>query len=254
VRGRSPLLFAAALLIVALGAPVASLLFSVTPAGAIAAFGAADIAPAIVTSVLASAIAVAIALVLGVPTGYLVARARGTGRAIFMFAFALPLVFPPIAAGVMLLSVVGNRQPLGAWLVAHGIVIVDRLGGVVLAEFFSCAPFVVIASAAAFGEVDRRLEEAAQTLGAGPLRVFTRIAVPLAAPGIIAGALLAWLRALGEYGATSVLAYHPTSLPIALYIALSADGLQRALSIAYIFAALAACIVIAQAFVRRRPF
>ncbi|GAC1422389.1 MAG: ABC transporter permease [Candidatus Velthaea sp.] len=252
MSGRWPLAFLTAMLVLALGAPLVSLLVSVTPAQALAAASAADIREAAATSLEASLIALAIALLLGVPAGYLVARTRGAARALLVFAFAVPLVFPPIAAGVMLLSVVGTRQPLGAWLAAHGFVFVDRLAGVSLAEFFSCAPFVVIASAAAFGEVDRRLEEAARTLGASTLTVFIRIAVPLAAPGIVAGALLAWLRALGEYGATSVVAYHPTSLPVALYVALSADGLERAMAIAYIFAALAACVVVAQAFVRRR--
>jgi molybdate transport system permease protein len=112
---------------------------------------------------------------------------------------------------------------------------------------------VVIASAAAFGEIDPRLEEAARTLGAGPVGVFARVALPLASRGIAAGALLAFLRALGEYGSTAVVAYHPTSLPIALYVALSTDGLGRALAIAYVFGALAACIIIAQTLVRRQP-
>ncbi|MFN2461043.1 MAG: molybdate ABC transporter permease subunit [Candidatus Velthaea sp.] len=249
---RWPLAVPAALLLLALGAPVAALLFAVTPADAVAALRAPDVGAAAATSLRASALAVAVALVLGVPAGYLIARGRAAARGFFVLVFALPLVFPPVAAGVMLLALVGNRQPVGAWLAAHGAPIVDRLAGVTLAEFFSCAPLVVIAAAAAFGEVDVRLEEAARTLGAGTLGVFARIAVPLAAPGIAAGALLAWLRALGEYGATSVVAYHPASLPIALYVALSADGLQRALAIAYVFAALAACVVVTQALVRRR--
>lgn len=249
---RWPLGLPAALLLLALGAPVAALVFAVAPADALAALRTSEVRAAAATSLEASALAVAVALVLGVPAGYLIARGGAATRGLLVFAFALPLVFPPIAAGVMLLALIGNRQPAGAWLAAHGMPVVDRLAGVAFAEFFSCAPLVVIAAAAAFGEVDVRLEEAARTLGAGTLGVFARVAVPLAAPGIAAGALLAWLRALGEYGATSVVAYHPASLPIALYVALSADGLQRALAIAYIFAALAACVVVAQALVRRR--
>jgi ABC-type sulfate transport system permease component len=239
-------------LILALGAPTATLLASVRPSEVLDALRSPDISAAAVVSLEASALAVTIALLLGVPAGYTIARMRGAGRAALVATIALPLVFPPIAAGVILLSVVGSQRLMGAWLRAHGLPIVDHLAGVVLAEFFSCAPFVVIAAAAAFGQVDPRLEEAARTLGARTFGVFFRIALPLAAPGIIAGAMLAWLRAIGEYGATSVVAYHPTSLPIALYVALSADGIQRASAIAYIFVAIAACVIAAQALMRRR--
>lgn len=250
---RWPLAVPAALLLLMLGSPVVALFATVTPAAAYAALRVPDIAAATVTSLEAATIAVALALVLGVPTAYAIARSRPPWRALFVLGFALPLAFPPVAAGVMILAVVGNRQPVGAWLVAHGLPLVDRLAGVVTAEFFSCAPFVVIASAAAFGDVDVRLEEAARTLGSSSLEVLFRVALPLAARGITAGALLAFLRALGEYGATAVVAYHPTSLPIALYVALSTDGLARALAIAYLFAALAATVVLAQALIQRQP-
>lgn len=250
---RWPLTVPAALLVLALGAPVATLVASVTPATAFAVLADPPIAHAAIVSLAAALIAVGCALVLGVPTGYLVARSPGRRRALLVLVFALPLAFPPVAAGVMILAVVGNRQPVGSWLVAHGLPVVDTLTGIVCAEFFSCAPFVVIASAAAFGEIDPRLEEAARTLGAGPVGVFARVALPLAIRGIAAGALLAFLRALGEYGSTAVVAYHPTSLPIALYVALSTDGLGRALAIAYVFGALAACVIVAQTLVRRQP-
>ncbi len=248
-----PVALPAAILVLALGAPVLALFLSVTPANALAALRGGEIGAAAGVSLTAGALAVGLALCLGVPAGYIVARSRRPWPALLGLVFALPLAFPPVAAGVMILAVVGNRQPVGRWLVAHGWPVVDRLAGVVAAEFFSCAPFIVIASAAAFGEIDPRLEEAARTLGAGTFGVFTRVALPLAARGITAGALLAFLRALGEYGATAVVAYHPTSLPIALSIALASDGLGRALAIAYLFAALAACVVVAAALVRRQP-
>ncbi len=247
-----PLVVPAALLLLALGAPVAGLLLSVAPSAAFDALRTPEISGAALTSLAASGLAVIVALVLGVPAGYLIARTSGPLRTAGVLACTLPLAFPPVAAGVMILAIVGNRRPVGSWLAGHGLPIVDRFAGVVIAEFFSCAPFVVVAAAAAFSEVDLRLEEAARTLGAGTLETFGRIALPLAARGIAAGALLAFLRAFGEYGSTAVVAYHPTALPIALYVALSTDGLDRALAIAYLFAVFAACGIIVQALIRRQ--
>lgn len=243
---------AALALLVALCAPLAALVVAVSPADVLAALALPEVRDAAGVSLEASLLALTLALVLGVPAAHAIARSRPMVRQIAVVLVALPLVFPPIASGVMLLAIVGDRQPIGAWLAEHGLRVVDRLGGVTLTEFFACAPFVVVAAVAAFAGVDRRYEEAARTLGASEHRILMRIAIPLALPGIASGALLGWLRALGEYGATSVVAYHPTSLPIALSTALSTDGLQRALAIAYLFATIAVVVLVAGALVRRR--
>ncbi|MDQ6825608.1 MAG: ABC transporter permease subunit, partial [Candidatus Eremiobacteraeota bacterium] len=105
---------------------------------------------------------------------------------------------------------------------------------------------------AAFMVLDPIYIESARTLGASSPRIFWSIALPLALPNITAGILIAWLRALGEYGATSVLAYHPTSLPIALYVTLSAQGLRQAIALSYGFVFLAALIIALQWCIRRR--
>jgi len=153
---------------------------------------------------------------------------------------------------VMLLHVFGTHAPLGAVLASHGIVFVDSLTGVALAEFFVSGSFVAITACAAFAGVPPRYLEAARTLGASEALVFGKIALPLAAPGVIAGVLLTWLRAAGEYGATSVVAYHPSSLPVALYITLSAEGVRPALAVAYGFVVLAIAIFGVQWALRRR--
>lgn len=247
-----PFFVIAALLVLILGAPPLWLVGSVSPASAFRVLLAPDVAPALGVSLVASLVALLASALLGIPAGYAIARGRGWWRGAATFAVALPLVFPPIATGVMLLGLVGTRTPLGHAFAAIGLQFVDRIGGVALAEFFVSAPFIVIAAAAAFSDVDVRLEEAARTLGASTLRTFARVSLPLAAPTISAGVLLGWLRALGEYGATSIVAYHPTSLPVALYVVLSSDGLPRALAIAYAFIVFAALVVAAQAALRRR--
>jgi ABC-type sulfate transport system permease component len=207
---------------------------------------------AVTTSLLASLASVAVATLLGVPAGYVLARANATVRGLGLFVLALPLALPPVASGIAILGLVGSRQTFGSFLAAHGITLIDSLAGVAIAEFFVSGSIVAIAATAAFAEIDRSLEEAARTLGAPMGRVLRTIALPLAAPSIGAGILLAWLRAIGEYGATSIVAYHPTSLPIELVVALSADGIPRALALTEAFLILAAIVAAVATIARRR--
>ena len=235
----------AILLLVMLG-PVIAMLAAVPPAAVVRSFSQPDAQDAVRVSLVASSIAVAIASFLGVPAGYALAHARRGARGLVLSLLALPLAFPPVASGIILLQTVGTRTPLGAALAGHGIVFVDSLWGVALAEFFVAGSFVAITAAAAFGSLHPSYEESAQTLGAGAAARFWRIALPLAAPNILAGMVLAWMRAIGEYGATSILAYHPTSLPVQLYVALSAHGVSESLSLTYGFVVLAAIVITVQ--------
>ena len=104
--------------------------------------------------------------------------------------------------------------------------------GIVLAQIFVSSPFVIIAARSAFEAVDPALEQVAATLGKGSWSIFWRVNLPVARAGIIAGLLLGWLRALGEFGATVVLAYHPYPLPVYLYVQLSGTGVSAALPLA----------------------
>ena len=243
---------AAAVLVLVMLGPVIAMLAAVRPADVAHAFAAPVARDALRVSLIASSIAVAAASVLGVPAGYALARAPRTLRGAALSLLALPLAFPPVASGIMLLQTVGTRTPLGSALAARGIVFVDSLWGVALAEFFVAGSFVAITAAAAFASVDITYEESARTLGAGPSSVFFRIALPMAAPNVLAGMVLAWMRAIGEYGATSILAYHPTSLPVELYVALSAQGVGASLALTYGFVVLAAVVVAVQWGLRRR--
>lgn len=239
------------LLLAAIG-PILTVLASVTPAEAVRAFSHAPASGALRVSLIASAIATAIATVLGVPAGYRLARVRGGISGPVLFALALPLALPPVASGIVILSVLGQASPLGGWLGSIGITIPDTIAGVTAAEFFVSGSFVAIASAAAFSALDPALEDAARTLGAGEMRIFTRVALPAAATNVLAGIAFTWLRAIGEYGATSIVAYHPASLPVALYVVLSASGVRAALALTYGFVALAAAVLAGQWFLRRR--
>jgi ABC-type sulfate transport system permease component len=241
----------AVLLLVMLG-PVIAMLAAVSPAAVVRSFSEPVAQDAVRVSLVASILAVAAATILGVPAGYALAHARRGVRGLLLSLLALPLAFPPVASGIILLQTVGTRTPLGAWLAQHGIVFVDSIFGVALAEFFVSGSFVVITAAAAFGSLDPAYDESAQTLGAETAARFFRIALPLAAPNVLAGMVLAWMRAIGEYGATSIIAYHPTSLPVQLYVALSAQGVGASLALTYGFVVLAAIVVAVQWALRRR--
>ena len=243
---------AAAVLVVIMLGPVVAMFAAVRPGDVIGAFAQPQARDALVVSLIASSIAVAVATVLGVPAGYALAHSGGGLRAGALALLALPLAFPPVASGIMLLQTVGSHTPLGAFLAAHGMPFVDSLPGVALAEFFVAGSFVAIVATAAFATLDPIYEESARTLGAGPLRVFVSIALPLAAPNVLAGIVLAWMRAIGEYGATSIVAYHPTALPVQLYVTLSSQGVGAALALSYGFVVLAAVAIALQWALRRR--
>ena len=153
-----------------------------------------------------AALSTALILPPGIALGLLLARYHGPGRGALETVFSLPLVLPPTAVGIALLDALGGRAPLGRWLAAHGIEIVFTWRAVVLATCVISFPLLVRSAASAFAEVDPRLVGLARTLGAGPAGAFFRITLPMAWRGILAGTVLAFARALGEFGATVILA------------------------------------------------
>ncbi len=143
----------------------------------------------------------------GVALAWLLARRDWPGKSVVETLVALPLVIPPVATGLLLLKLFGRRGPLGAFLEnTLGLEIIFTWKAVLLATAVMSFPLLVRTARVAFEAVDPRLEQVARTLGAGPARVFFTITLPLAARGLVAGALLAFARALGEFGATMMVA------------------------------------------------
>ena len=143
----------------------------------------------------------------GVALAWLLARRKWPGKSLVETLVALPLVIPPVATGLILLKLFGRRGPLGAFLENRlGIEVVFTWAGVVLATAVMSFPLLVRAARVAFEGVDPHLEEVARTSGAGRWRTWWRITLPLARRGLVAGALLAFARALGEFGATIMVA------------------------------------------------
>lgn len=160
--------------------------------------------------------------------GWVLARKRFRGKTLVSALVLGPLVLPPVVTGLLLLRVFGRRGALGPVLESIGVQVPFTTLGAVIAALIVGLPLYVIAARTAFEGVDPRLEEVAATLGASPSRVLTRITLPLAWPGLLAGAVLAFARALGEFGATAVLAGdvpgQTRTIALAVYAALEAPG------------------------------
>ncbi len=174
-----------------------------------------------------NAIANVLILGLGTPAAYLLATRRFPGRAVLITLVELPLVMPPAVAGVGLLAAFGSGGLLGDDLRDQGIVLPFTEWAVIIAVTFVASPFYVRQAIAAFEAVDQSLVDAARTLGAGPLRAFLRISLPLAAGGLVAGWVLAFARGVGEFGATIIFAGNvrgeTQTLTLAVYEQLEAD-------------------------------
>ncbi|MER5542506.1 molybdate ABC transporter permease subunit [Streptomyces sp. NPDC001233] len=179
-------------------------------------------------SLVSATAATAVSLVLGVPLAWLLARTDFPGRGFVRALVTLPLVLPPVVGGVALLLALGRNGVIGTWLDSwFGITLPFTTTGVVIAESFVAMPFLVISVEGTLRAADPRFEEAATTLGASRFTAFRRVTLPLIAPGIAAGSVLAWARALGEFGATITFAGNfpgrTQTMPLAVYLALQND-------------------------------
>ncbi|MEE1787525.1 ABC transporter permease [Streptomyces sp. SP17BM10] len=199
-------------------------------------------------SLICATLATAVSLVLGVPLAWLLARTELPGRRVIRALVTLPLVLPPVVGGVALLLVLGRRGIVGSWLdSAFGITLPFTTTGVVIAEAFVAMPFLVISVEGALRAADPRYEEAAATLGASRLTAFRRVTLPLIAPGIAAGAVLAWARALGEFGATITFAGNfpgkTQTMPLAVYLAMESDP-EAAIALSLVLLAVSVAVLV----------
>ena len=183
-------------------------------------------------------VAMAVTLPIAFALAWLLARVRFPGKVVVDAAIHLPLVVPPVVTGWLLLLAFGPNGPIGAWLQDwFGITVLFRWTGAAIAAGVMALPLMVRAMRISIEAVDRRLENAARTLGAGPWRVFWTLTLPLSIPGVLAGAVLGFARSIGEFGATitfvSNVPGETQTLPLAIYSALqqpSADALVWRLS------------------------
>ena len=201
-------------------------------------------------SVIASVSATVIALLLGVPLAWVLARVEFPGRRLVRGLVLLPLVLPPVVGGAALLFALGRRGLVGEPLYeATGLVLPFSTWGVVLATTFVAMPFLVITVEGALRNLDERFEGAAASLGASRWTVLRRVTLPMIAPSVMAGLVLTWARAFGEFGATITFAGNlqgrTQTLPLAVFVALESDrDVAVAISLVMVVVSLAVLVTL----------
>jgi molybdate transport system permease protein len=227
--------------------PVIALFVTGSPADWLAGLRHPITAPAMLLSVVTTALSLGVLVVFGTPLAWWLGRSEARAARLIETVVQLPIVVPPAVAGLALLLAFGRRGLLGPLLQGVGVDIAFSTTAVVLAQVFVAAPFYIQAATAAFAGIDENLLVVARTLGARPATVLFRVALPLARRGLIAGAALAWARALGEFGATLMFAGNlqgrTQTLPLAVYTALESD-VRAAQALAVILVVIALAIIV----------
>ena len=232
---RSAALLAAGLLVAFLALPPLALVLRISPATLLSRVAEPVVIEALRLSLLTSLASTAFVMLLGLPLAYILTARRLRGRAWIEALVDLPMVLPPTVAGAGLLFAFGRAGLLGGALAGFGLAIPFTTIAVVLAQTFVAAPFFVSTVVAGLREVEPRYVELAATLRASPAATFLRVMLPLSLPSILTGAVMAWARALGEFGATITFAGNlpgvTRTLPLAVYTALQSD-LESAVTLA----------------------
>ena len=183
---------------------------------------------ALILSLKVAATATAVAIVPGTALAWWLARRRFVGKPLLEAALFLPLILPPVVTGYALLLAFGNASMIGQWLNQIGLPLAFRWTGAALAALVMGMPLLVVSLRNAFEQVDQRLEQAAATLGARPWQIFMRISLPLSLRGLVAGCVLTFARAFGEFGATisfvSAIPGQSRTLPIAIFELINQPG------------------------------
>lgn len=208
--------------------PLVGLLWRVPWSRAGEVLGADSTLTALRLSLVCSLGATVIAAVLGVPLAWLLARVPFRGRSVVRALATLSMVLPPVVGGVALFAALGRRGLVGQYLDSwFGVRLPFTTTGAMVAQAFVAMPFLVVTVEAAMRQMDTRYEDAARTLGASRGRVFWRVTLPSVRPALVAGLVLAWARALGEFGATITFAGNfpgtTQTLPLAVYLSLETD-------------------------------
>jgi molybdate transport system permease protein len=227
--------------------PVVAIFVRTSPGNLAGALDDPGVLDALWLSLRTTLAALAIVVVVGTPAAYLLATRQFRGHAIVVTLVELPLVLPPAVAGVGLLAALGPSGIVGSTLDDAGVRLVFETAGVVVALTFVAAPFFIRGAQAAFGAVDRSWMEASRTLGSSEARTFLRIAIPAAAPGMLAGLALAWGRAVGEFGATLIFAGsfrgRTQTAPLAIYERLGTD-FDAALALSAVLVAVSGALLL----------
>ena len=200
-------------------------------------------------TLIASLATTALALVFGFPMAWILARADFYGKSLLRGLTTLPMVLPPVVGGIALLLAYGRRGLIGEPLFrAAGLSLPFTTPGVIVAEAFVAMPFFVITLESGLRSMNIKLEDAARSLGASRLTVFRRVTLPLIAPSLLAGSVLTWSRAVGEFGATITFAGNlpgvTQTAPLAIYISQSSDNLDEAIALSLVLVVVSLAVMV----------
>jgi molybdate transport system permease protein len=219
------------LLLALLGLPVLALLWRAGTEGMLSLIAQPSALSALKLSLLTSTLSMLITIATGTPLAFVLARRKFRGKTLLELVIDLPIVLPPSVAGIALLIAFGRQGVFGSWLGAIGLTLPFTTTAVVLAQTFVSAPLFVRAARIGFAEIEHQIVEAAYVEGSNEWQLFRYLMLPLAGRAVLSGAILAWTRAIGEFGATILFAGNlegvTQTMPLAIYL-----GLERSLGIA----------------------
>ena len=208
--------------------PLATILTFVEPSKLLDSLTRPQVWDAFVLSLISATISTLLLSLFGIPLAYFLARhtTNFPGKFLLRVIIIIPLVLPPLASGALLLGVFGPNSPLGQAF--PGVEFTQSILGVIIAQTYVASPFMILASQAAFESVDESYEKIARVLGKTRLETFFMVSLPLAKTGLVIGFIMSWVRAVGELGATIMMAYNPHTISIQIFEDNSIGGLRQA--------------------------
>ena len=207
--------------------PLFSILIFVEPNNLLESLTRPRVIDAFVLSICTASVSTLLIALFGIPLAYCLSRYKFPGRSIAQIIIVIPLVLPPLASGALLLGVFNPQSFLDRLF--PNVEFTQSIIGIIIAQTYVASPFMILASMAAFDSVDKSLENVARVLGKRNLEVFVRVSIPLAKKGILIGIVMTWIRAIGELGATLMLAYNPHTISIQIYEDNALGGLSQAI-------------------------
>ncbi|MBA3750906.1 MAG: ABC transporter permease [Nitrosopumilus sp.] len=207
--------------------PLASIFTFAEPENLLDSFTRPKVIDALVISIISASISTILIAIFGIPLAFCLARYRFPGSFLVKVVVIIPLVLPPLASGVLLLGVFSPQSTID--MIFPGIEFTQSLVGIIIAQTYVASPFMILASQAAFESVDESFEKIARVLGKKKIEVFVKISLPLAKKGILIGFIMTWIRAVGELGATIMMAYNPHTISIQIFEDNAIGGLRQAI-------------------------
>lgn len=229
--------FLGGIILLFLFAPLVGMFLSVTVPELFATIEDREVGESIFRTLAISALATAVASIFALPLSYILARKKFPLKGLLEAIIDLPVMIPHSAAGIALLGFISRDSALGSLASSFGLNLVGSNVAIAMAMAFVSLPFLINSAKDGFAAVPVRLEQAAETLGASKLRVFTQISLPLAKRAIISGLLLMFARGMSEFGAVVIVAYHPMTTPVLIFDRFNSFGLSYAKPVAVVFVA-----------------